>query len=237
MSDGQATQLGGGMASEASLPFSPAEGAGTLTARPPARANLTLLAFSIGAVLLAIGGIAAIGAKQDPGVGPVRSQPIETQAPREEPKVAEPPLPAVSDDSGEVGAPSSGPGTSGDRDTPPSPREPRVIEASASPKPLAEPPTEAVSNRVEVQFDSEPSGAIVSFEGKQIGRTPFSLSVERGRTLDLTFRRSGYRPARRSVTAEDGAAVEVVLERRQQVDEPEVVAPLPEASRKVSDLK
>jgi hypothetical protein len=93
--------------------------------------------------------------------------------------------------------------------------------------------------RVEITFESEPSGAVVLFEGEQIGMTPFSLPIDRGRAMDVVFRKAGYRPQKRTFEAGPDDHVEARLVRAPRKVEPK---PRPPPSKvdpteKVSDLK
>jgi serine/threonine protein kinase len=70
--------------------------------------------------------------------------------------------------------------------------------------------------RVEVTFASEPSGATVWVDERQVGKTPVDETFRRGTELSVRFEKSDYETVERTVTPADldGGRLEVALEEK-----------------------
>ncbi|MBI3184521.1 MAG: serine/threonine protein kinase [Myxococcales bacterium] len=66
--------------------------------------------------------------------------------------------------------------------------------------------------RVKVPIDSEPAGASVKLEGRELGKTPFVWETEPEHRCVLLFELEGYKPAELAVAAEEGSAFKATLE-------------------------
>ncbi len=76
-------------------------------------------------------------------------------------------------------------------------------------------PRDADTATVELTLTSRPSGATVTVDGRDAGRTPTHYRISAGSApVEVRFRRSGYRPARRQIVPDQPKSVDVTLSRR-----------------------
>jgi serine/threonine-protein kinase len=97
---------------------------------------------------------------------------------------------------------------------PPAPPAPQAPTPQPPPAPATqlEPPQTAY---VHLAIDSDPKGAIVSVDGKQVGTTPFDERVAAGGpSRTYTLRKAGHDPANLTLTTARDAAEHVVLKKR-----------------------
>jgi len=124
----------------------------------------------------------------------------------------------------------------------PAPDPKPVVRRSPPPPPpkKEDPPPATVS----MAFESEPSGAVVYLSGEQIGITPFSRPLERGKKLSFVFRKRGYEKARETVVVSALRKVSVGLKKQSALPAKQEKLSLEELKKaakeddgKVSDLK
>lgn len=89
-------------------------------------------------------------------------------------------------------------------------REPVVRRTPAPPPPKKETPPPTVS----MSFESEPTGAVVYLAGEQIGVTPFSTPLERGKRLSFVFKKRGFEQTQKTVVVSSLRKVAVEMERK-----------------------
>jgi len=61
----------------------------------------------------------------------------------------------------------------------------------------------ARTERVELEFRSNPAGASVRIDGESVGETPLSRTVRRGVRLEVTFEKSGYQSVEKEVDVDE----------------------------------
>jgi hypothetical protein len=104
------------------------------------------------------------------------------------------------------------------------PASPRPAAAAhpPAPAPTALPPRavpaavpDAAPVQVVLAIESEPSGAVVTLDGRSLGKTPLDARVEPdGREHTVTFELVGFRPEARQVLVDRDRALAVALKRR-----------------------
>lgn len=142
-------------------------------------------------------------------------------------------------------------------DSPPvvEPKLAQPLQSDSNPKPVVrrtplkappevkEPPPPAPT--VSMAFESKPSGAVVYLAGEQIGVTPFSTPLERGKRLSFVFKKPGYERVKETVVVSAMRKLSVSLTKRSAPPTPSKKLSLEELREKakrdgdgkVSDLK
>ncbi|MFW6369056.1 MAG: PEGA domain-containing protein [Myxococcota bacterium] len=102
--------------------------------------------------------------------------------------------------------------------------EPLAVQEPDQPATPDEPEqdSEPEPDRVLLTIGSRPAGATVSAGDEVIGTTPLQHGVERSdEEMELTFRKPGFRPTRRTVGLSEDGSVDAVLRRVVRRQEPE----------------
>lgn len=87
----------------------------------------------------------------------------------------------------------------------------------------AQAPLVAVATKGQAKISSDPVGALVYVNDFLRGNTPYLLEAESGQTLRIKIEQSGYRPIERSITVDNGKAMEINLTMEKEVSKIVVV--------------
>ncbi len=175
---------------------------------------------------VALAGFAFISQEPDsPTVAPIASPDPKTPTPKTPekapPKTPDPETAVVAND----------PDTTPDKDPVRRPDRRPDRRPRTSPPPPAPPPEPA--RTVRFDFTSEPTGALVTLNGREQGRTPFHVDYPRGEdVLTFVFVKDGYETARSVATPSFERTVRATLEKRQVA---ETAPPPPPRKRKCRD--
>ncbi len=194
-------------------------------AKPPARprwpliAGLSLSGLGVATTVLIVAALQQPGPapefarpsdELDTAMAPAPDKPGTIPASQKNPRGAASP-PAVNAD---VAA--SPPATTGTSDAPAEPKD--------TPDPIAAAPLDVETAReadgarsaaeaVVIAITSHPAGASVSVDGEAVGRTPFSLHTEVGRSHELRIEAAGHKPSERTLMTVSGMEdIHVTLE-------------------------
>ncbi len=231
ISDAQPTHFGGpaGPTAPQTVPSGSAASSAAGSTGLPATtttASTPLLVTAVAASVAALGVFAYLQLRPEPAQAPVTTTALVDEVPKS--PAPEPPEPAPEpEEEARPVVPEPIPVAKDDRSPAPRPSVP-----APPPKISA---AEQIPSRVEVSFESVPTGALV-YHGKKVqGQTPFSLPLARGEKFKFRFVKSGYRSTVKTVVADKDQDVQAKLTKR-PADAPREPEPRTK-DLKVNDLK